>query len=135
MYVCVYVCRYVCICVCMYVCMYVRMYIGMCVCVYVCMYVCMYVCVFFIIYLLHAPLHPVTLHACRKLCHICSIYIFANLFTVYALIVHSQFSIVDGVCKTDKQFKYLFTNSFFFTGQLSSFEMYAISFSMFSLLH
>ena len=33
-------------------------------------------------------------------------------------------------------FKYLFTNSLFFTGQLSSFEMYAISFyfSLFSLL-
>ena len=58
----------------------------------------------FFIYLQHAPLHPVILHACRKLCHTYSIYIFADLFTVYALIVSLQISVVNGVCKINKLF-------------------------------
>jgi len=45
---------------------------------------------FIIIYLQHAPLHPVILHALW--CN--SIYIFADLFTVYALIVRLHVSIV-----------------------------------------
>jgi hypothetical protein len=99
-----YVCLYVCICVCMYICtMYVCMYACMYVCMYVCVYVRMYLW-FFIIYLQHTPLHAVIIHDCRKLCHIYvySIYIYADLFTVYALIVRLQFSVVDGVCKIGK---------------------------------
>ena len=110
MYVCMYVCMCVCVCVC--VCMYVR--------TYVCTHICMYVCIFFI-YLQHAPLHPVILHACRKLCHIYSIYIFADCsFTV----IRNRWSFV----KLVNCFKYLFTNSLFFTGQLSSFEIMLLVF-------
>ena len=59
------------------------------------------------------------------------------LHTVYVRVVNLQFLIANGEFEIRKIFKYLLTNSFFFTGQLSSFEMYAISFSLslFSLLH
>ena len=71
-------------------------------CMYVCVCVC--VCVFFIIiYLQHAPLHPVILHACRKF-YLYHIYIFTDLFTIYALIIRLQFSVVDGVCKIGRLF-------------------------------
>jgi hypothetical protein len=56
------------------------------------------------------------------------------------LILHGfdllQLFIVDRVCEMSDLFKYLFTNSLFLTGQLSSFEICAISFplSVFSLL-
>ena len=59
---------------------------------------------------------------------------------VYTLFMHGLFvySFLQSMefAKLGNCFKYLFTNSFFFTGQLSSFEMYAISFSLslFSLL-
>jgi len=56
---------------------------------------------FIIIYLQHAPLNPVVLHA---LLYTYNIYIFADLFTVYALIVRLQFFAVSGVCKIGKLF-------------------------------
>ena len=61
---------------------------------YVRVYVRIYVCVF----LQHAPLHPAILHACRKLCHIYGIYIFADLFTVYALIVRMYVCMYGCMC-------------------------------------
>ena len=65
----------------------------------------MHVCIFLLfIYLQHALLHPVIPDASRKLCHIYSIYIFADLFTVYALIARLQFSVVNGVGKIGKLF-------------------------------
>jgi len=73
MYLCVYVCTYVCMHVCKYVCVYVC----------IIMYVCMYVLYFLITYLQHAPLHPVILHACRKLYIIYIVFIFLRICLLF----------------------------------------------------
>jgi len=69
------------------------------VCVCLCVYVLLLL-LLLLLYLQHAQLHPVILHALLYI----YIYIFADLFTVYTLIVRLHFFVVNGVCKTGKLF-------------------------------